>query len=279
MTKIIILTLLVALALIGTGCENLEEYETEDNGMDEEHVREVRFSEVDLQGLYWRGRALYEHGDEGLPISDLSQILGLPITTKEEAVKIANEILESESHPDMEVGQGIIENLTLELLLVEHDQNQNLWLFSYWQYFTFGASMHIAVDGNTGKLLCMWKEGVREEFREVDLSEPDLSGRFWYERGGESQPISDLSQILGQPITTREEAVAIANRILESESHPDMEVGKGIIGGLILELMLVEHDPNQNIWIFQYWQYFTLGSSLSVAVDGSTGEFLRMWVW
>jgi len=83
-------------------------------------------------------------------------------------------------------------------------------------------------------------------------------------------------QILGQPITTRDEAVEIANKVLDLES----DQGQGVIGGLTLELMSVEHDPNQNIWIFGYWEnnIEVDGSSFHVVVSGDTSELLRMWV-
>jgi len=54
MTRIIILTLLVALALIGTGCDKLDEVADVENEInntgedDMESMREVAFREVDL---------------------------------------------------------------------------------------------------------------------------------------------------------------------------------------------------------------------------------------
>ena len=117
------------------------------------------------------------------------------------------------------------------------------------------------------------------EYREMDLSTPSVGRSLWYERGGETSLLSDLSQILGQPINTRDEAVEIANKILESESSPEMEIGQGIIGGLTLELMLVEHDPGQNIWILVYWENNVdlLSSSFHIAIDGNKGEIIRVW--
>ena len=110
-------------------------------------------------------------------------------------------------------------------------------------------------------------------FREADLSQPRWDGRYWDERGGTVEPRSDLTQILRQSITTREEAAHIAKKILASE-------GADRIGGIELELMLVEHDPAKNIWIFGYWQnnINVLGSTFHVAVNGETGELIRMWV-
>jgi len=108
---------------------------------------------------------------------------------------------------------------------------------------------------------------------------PNLHGTLWHERGGTVEPRVDLTQILGQPITTRDEAIDIANKILEAKSNPEMEIGQELIDGLTLELMSVEHDPAQNIWIFGYGDSGPdPGSSFHVALDGNTGELLRMWV-
>jgi len=115
--------------------------------------------------------------------------------------------------------------------------------------------------------------GIR--YRELDLSQPYISaaiGQMWDEIGITTEPRSDLSQILGQPIATREEAANLANQILESEGQ--------IFDDQVIELMSVEYDPSQNIWIFGYnSNILMLGlRSLRVAVCGRTGELLRMWV-
>jgi len=115
--------------------------------------------------------------------------------------------------------------------------------------------------------------GIR--YREIDLSQPYISvaiGRMWDEIGITTEPQSDLSQILGQPIATRDEAVNLANQILESEGQ--------IFDGQVIELMSVEYDSSQNIWIFGYQENrMALGlMSLRVAVCGRTGELLRMWI-
>ena len=108
------------------------------------------------------------------------------------------------------------------------------------------------------------------KFRTVDLSEPYWRGEFWYELGFEIEPQSDLTEILGQPIATRDDAAYIAIKILENEQ------AEGFFRDD--ELMQVEHDSNKNIWIFQYSINFVPSSSLSVVIDGDTGELLRMWV-
>ena len=108
-------------------------------------------------------------------------------------------------------------------------------------------------------------------YREVDLLQPYLFDESWAEAGFSIEPQSDLLKVLGWPIASREEAASVANEILASEGQ--------IIGGLTLELMQVEHDPNQNIWIFSYWENnMEPGSSFHVAMCGESGGLLRMWV-
>jgi len=135
----------------------------------------------------------------------------------------------------------------------------------------------IWVEGNGRPVLdeCGTRS-ISIQYREVDLSEPDFPGGAWYESGSETTLLqSDLAQVLGRPITTRDEAADIANKILETESEQ-----RGVdIEDIWFELMQIEHDPDQNIWIFGYWENGPdPGSSFHVAIDGVTGELLRMWV-
>jgi len=110
-------------------------------------------------------------------------------------------------------------------------------------------------------------------YQVLDFLQPHpWGGGHWYEQGYTFEPLSDLTTILGQSISTREEAAYIAKQILKSEGFE--------IDGLELVIRRIEHDPNQDIWIFRYgpnnnnW----LGRwSPSVAVSGD-GELLRMWV-
>ena len=112
-------------------------------------------------------------------------------------------------------------------------------------------------------------------YREVDLSEPvGWSKKAWDEVGIAIEPRSDLTQILGQSISTKDDAAYIANKVLASEQ----EMGC-IIGGLVLELTLIKYDPGKNIWIFVYGDISRVpGSNFCVAVNGESGELIRMWV-
>ena len=115
--------------------------------------------------------------------------------------------------------------------------------------------------------------GIR--FREIDLSMPvDGSNDAWDEQGLAIEPRSDLTQILGRSITTRDEAAYVANKILASEQK-----NGGVFGGEELELMRVEHDPNENVWIFKYWENTIPSSEFCIAIDGNNGELIRMWVY
>jgi hypothetical protein len=47
----------------------------------------------------------------------------------------------------------------------------------------------------------------------------------------------------------------------------------------VLELAAVEHDPDKNIWLFSYMTNPLVPSSgFGAAVNGESGELLRMWV-
>ena len=109
---------------------------------------------------------------------------------------------------------------------------------------------------------------------EIDLSERGGNIDYWYERGGEIFPNNDLSQVLGQPITTDDEAIEVATEILR------LEISEISFDGMSLELTSIVHDPNQNIWIFGYGvsNPDILANVFRTAIDGNTGELLRMWI-
>jgi len=165
MTKVVILALLVALALIAVGCENLgedeglievENIENEigDNGTEEEHVREVEFSEVDLSEPYWAGEMWIDMGaDIDLTVDDtfdLSQFADQPIESREQAKIIAYEILEQHQR------NGFLKKYLL--WSIDHDPAQNIWIFLYLRDPVVAAGMpfYAAVDGYTSELLRMW---------------------------------------------------------------------------------------------------------------------------
>jgi len=162
MTRIVILALLVTLALIGTGCENTREdegfaevenieKEIEDNGMDEKHVREVEFSEVDLSKPYWAGEMWMDMGVGARGEVDLSQFAGQTIDTREQAEIIAYEILKQQQ------ADGFFRDFVLTN--IDFDPVQNIWIFMY-GYGRYppvaGMPFYAAVDGYTSELLRMW---------------------------------------------------------------------------------------------------------------------------
>jgi hypothetical protein len=81
-------------------------------------------------------------------------------------------------------------------------------------------------------------------------------------------PRGDLTQALGKPIADGEAAARAADEFLAGER----EAG----GCQALELLRIEHDPEKNLWIFMYWER-TPGSERGVAVDGESGDVVRMW--
>ena len=123
------------------------------------------------------------------------------------------------------------------------------------------------------------EEGVRViEYREVDLSKSSRwDGLFWYEVGFEVEPTHSTAQILVQDIESRYDAVRSSDAIFESE-RGNVPISEDLNFGL----MLIKHDPGQNIWIYIYWDVDFLingpGSSFYIAVDGDTSEVIRMWV-
>ena len=108
-------------------------------------------------------------------------------------------------------------------------------------------------------------------FREIDLSEQYGDGESWEDTGVDARGDVDLSQFADQAIESREMAESIANEILAQRQAE----------GFSMDFVLasVSHDPIQNIWIFGYGMYPPIpGDGFAAAIDGTTGELLRMWV-
>ena len=80
----------------------------------------VKYKEVDLT-KHWCGYIWNEVGIEIEPRGDLSQILGHRIETRDEAARIANEILV------IEQGAGLFTPYVLSH--VERDLDKNIWIF------------------------------------------------------------------------------------------------------------------------------------------------------
>jgi len=99
---------------------------------------------------------------------------------------------------------------------------------------------------------------TRRNFRNPEWVREEWAGR----------PADETLEIL-TPISTREEAVYLANQILYTEYYAaqDME----------FKLMWVEYDDRTNRWVFGYWHPLVLGPPLYIAIEGDTGEILRVW--
>jgi hypothetical protein len=117
--------------------------------MDEEHVQEVAFREVDLSKPYWGGSMWEEIGAKARGEIDLSQFAGQAIDSREQAEYIANFILEQQQ------AVGFLRDFML--MTIEHDPIQNIWIFTYFIWPIIPSmSFHAAVDGYTSELLRIW---------------------------------------------------------------------------------------------------------------------------
>ena len=129
---------------------------------------------------------------------------------------------------------------------------------------------------------------VTIRFAEIDLSERlysvigedgEATEIFWNEESGSggfaTEPRTDLSQLLGQRIATREEAAVVAYRILMSE---EFSFGSGL-----LDSLFIRHDSGEDIWWIMYGPSGEdgnpeTGSAYHVALRGKTGELILMWI-
>ena len=130
----------------------------------------------------------------------------------------------------------------------------------------------IWVEGNGSRFVD--ENGLRiigVNYLEVNLSELTWDGQSWDELGPGIEPLSDLTQVFGQSITTRDEVAHVVDAIMVSEQRAGNKAFADAIG-----ISRVQYDSSKGIWIAEYWQDRP-GSDLSVAVDGKSGELIRIW--
>jgi len=119
-------------------------------------------------------------------------------------------------------------------------------------------------------------------FQEVQISE-----ERW--NGAERIHISndEFSFLMGKEVHTREEAVNVANIIIETERNDNALMEHSGDFDLYrrdffdrFELMLIEQDKDAGLWIFSFWvnDIRVHSSSLRVAFNGNTGEVVKMWI-
>lgn len=128
------------------------------------------------------------------------------------------------------------------------------------------------------------EQGFNEipRFRETRIS----SGRWHYaERIHTSN--NDFIYFTGTEVHTYEDAIIVANTILEVERNDEILMEhsgnfdlyrRDFFSGF--ELVLLEHDKNTGIWIFSFWvdDIGVFSNSLRVAFNGNTGEIIQMWI-
>ena len=109
-----------------------------------------------------------------------------------------------------------------------------------------------------------------DEVRFEEIATVDYWDRAQFMR---SSPL-DFTQFLGQTIRSHEDAVRIANAIMEAEELL-MPGNDGSIFGLVL----LEYEPFWNFWIFTYKDrtLSDTGNSVHIAFDGESGEVLATW--
>jgi len=111
---------------------------------------------------------------------------------------------------------------------------------------------------------------------ELRFEDADFSNWNWEQVHNPREPRGDWSPVVGQSISTQEEAVGIANAILEIEREEYVSFLSDYI------LRTVQHDPSENIWLFRYgmWQPPNQpipSRSYFVAIHGDTGEVIQVW--
>jgi len=116
------------------------------------------------------------------------------------------------------------------------------------------------------------EENMSIRFEEIDSSIPDGRGVTWensgtpdWEWGQDEFPEISIGQILN-----KEEAQNVGNAILES-IQGDIDPR--------FEITVIRHDPQINFWRIMYFilDPDMTGSAFHVAIDGNTGQILRMW--
>ncbi|MCL2508615.1 MAG: hypothetical protein FWF05_05520 [Oscillospiraceae bacterium] len=136
------------------------------------------------------------------------------------------------------------------------------------------SSVIIWVEGDGNRFFD--ENGTRRiavNYKEINLSEMTWNDQTWDNLWPGIEPLSDLTWILDQRIAARDDAARIATEVMASEQEAGNRAFIDAIG-----LSQVAYDPKKSIWVISYWQDRP-GSDLSIALDGNTGELIRIWAY
>jgi len=161
-------------------------------------------------------------------------------------------------------------------------------LFYRWLSTSWGGEPRF-VRGHNENLTALIQNILDEQgfYKMPRFNETEISNERWSEVERIHTSNSDFSFLVGRKVNTREDAIKVANTIIETEKNDDSLMEHR--GNFDLyrrdffyrfELMLVEHDKYAEVWIFSFWvnDMRVHSDSFRVAFDGNTGEIIKMWI-
>lgn len=122
---------------------------------------------------------------------------------------------------------------------------------------------------------------IQNDREELTINEdiPFTEGKWsdedkdWSRYDNIETPNDNLKKFAGKPITAREDAIIIAEAVLENEKKYFLTNS--------YELVSVFHDNNDDFWAFQYAEHHdetVLQNTIYVVVDGSNSEIIAKWL-
>jgi len=143
-----------------------------------------------------------------------------------------------------------------------------------WRHPDREGNFNLNEPGIMFRLLVLSMQPWREVYRMNEDGEIELYEDFlWHEVGETRQPSPAVAALFGQPIASQDEAADLGEAILAQEQAEG--------NFLTVELAMVTLDLLEDIWVLSFrepgvpgWE----GVVFDIALQGQTGELLRMWV-
>ncbi|MCL2531404.1 MAG: hypothetical protein FWE40_04535 [Oscillospiraceae bacterium] len=145
-----------------------------------------------------------------------------------------------------------------------------------WRHPDREGNFNLNEPGIVYRMMTLSMEPWRSVFRINEDGEIELYDELmWYEVGETRQPSATVAALFGQPIPEgdRDAAADLAEAILAQEQAEG--------NFLNVELSMITVDPIEDLWVLSFRQPGVPGWEgviFDIAVQGETGDLVRMWV-
>ena len=140
-----------------------------------------------------------------------------------------------------------------------------------WRHPNPDGSFNLNQPGVLYRMLLLDLQPWRSVYRMDEDGNIELYAELMWDEVGETrQPSPAVAALFGQPIEDRDDAADLAEKILAQEQ------AEGNFATARLAIVTV--DPISDMWVLSFRNTRDESVVLDIAVQGETGELVRMWV-